>query len=446
MRKYQDLHIASLVVVAVLFGGGGVGYGLANLVVQIVALGLLAVNGPAVAAFVRTGPKPLVALVAASLALPLIQLIPLPPQVWTALPGRAMVAEALTATGGLGWYPLSVNASRTLVALIGLLAPAAVIALGSSASDRTVRSAVSALFGIAFVSLAFGFSQVLRNSGGTELFGEAPLKGVLFGFIANRNSTAIFFVACLTLMCGRPLPRFSSPLGFAALIGAVLMVVGVVLTQSRTGIVLLSIPLGLFALRLLFGAGGLRGRTLAGKGKIMAALAIALAVGITAVAGSTLSDNSRLSTVLARFDQKGDARPEIWEDARFSAKRFWPVGAGMGTFDEVFQLDESLENLTLRRAGRAHDDYIEIVIEGGIVAVALVCAWLAWTLAATWRALASARRWEAISAAGVLAAVALQSVLDYPLRNQTMLVTTALAVVLLARAGRRNAAQAEQAA
>lgn len=116
----------------------------------------------------------------------------------------------------------------------------------------------------------------------------------------------------------------------------------------------------------------------------------------------------------------------------------------MGTFDEVFQLDESLENLSVRRAGRAHNDYLEIAIEGGFAEIALLLGWLFWIAAATWRAAPTQRRWQALSATGMLTAVALQSLFDYPLRNQTMLVTIALAVVLLARAARTDAAKAEQ--
>lgn len=198
------------------------------------------------------------------------------------------------------------------------------------------------------LSLAFGFSQVLRNSPGTELYNETPLPGILVGFFANRNSTAIFLVCCLTLLCGRPASRMLSPAWLAKLIGGVLMATGVLLTQSRTGVVLLGIPLTLVLCRL--GAGmlarnGAAARQWSRRRRFMlgGTAAAALLFLVVAVGTSVMQGNSRLGDLASRFAQSEDARSEIWEDARFSAHRYWPVGAGMGTFDEVFQLDESLE-------------------------------------------------------------------------------------------------------
>lgn len=111
----------------------------------------------------------------------------------------------------------------------------------------------------------------------------------------------------------------------------------------------------------------------------------------------------------------------------------------MGTFDEVFQIDESLENITPRRAGRAHNDYLEIAVEAGVVGLAVVALWAIWAAFASWRAASTPQRWPALAGTGILMAVALQSLLDYPLRNQAMLCIAALAVALLTRAGRSDA-------
>ena len=105
----------------------------------------------------------------------------------------------------------------------------------------------------------------------------------------------------------------------------------------------------------------------------------------------------------------------------------------MGTFDEVFQADESLENLTERRAGRAHNDYIELAIESGFTGLALAAMWLVLMAWLSWKARASQFRWAAWAASATLLAIALQSVTDYPLRNQTMLAVGAFAVLLLAK-------------
>ena len=72
-----------------------------------------------------------------------------------------------------------------------------------------------------------------------------------------------------------------------------------------------------------------------------------------------------------------DARLYLWDDAVYAAERYFPVGSGMGTFDDVFQIDESLENMSVKRAGRAHNDYLEVAIEAGLPGIILIGAWLA---------------------------------------------------------------------
>lgn len=108
----------------------------------------------------------------------------------------------------------------------------------------------------------------------------------------------------------------------------------------------------------------------------------------------------------------------------------------MATFDEVFQADESLEHISPRRAGRAHNDYIEMAIEAGAFGLGLVLAWAMWIALASWQAMSSPQRWPALAGAGILLSIALQSVFDYPLRNQSMLCMAAFAIVLIARHGR----------
>jgi O-antigen ligase len=140
-----------------------------------------------------------------------------------------------------------------------------------------------------------------------------------------------------------------------------------------------------------------------------------------------------IDEALERFEAQDDPRRYIWDDASYSARRYWPMGAGMGTFDEVFQVDESLENLSYRTAGRAHNDYLELAIEAGIPGLALAGLWLALIGWLSWRARLSSQRWMAWAGSSFLLAIALQSITDYPLRNQTILAFAAFALLLLAR-------------
>jgi O-antigen ligase len=214
----------------------------------------------------------------------------------------------------------------------------------------------------------------------------------------------------------------------ARLATCALLLLTVALTQSRTALVLAAIPVLLGVLRAL--SQHMPGRS-APRTAMLGIGALALvAMGAGAL---VVASPGRIAETLERFEARDDPRRFIWDDAVYTTGRHWPAGAGIGTFDELYQVDESLENLTLRRAGRAHNDYIEITIEAGAPGLALVALWLVLLGWLSWRARGSKARWAAWAASAFLLAIALQSVTDYPLRNQTILALGGFALLLLSR-------------
>ncbi|WP_338467593.1 O-antigen ligase family protein [Novosphingobium sp. ZN18A2] len=431
--------VTALAILALLAGGGGAAYGLVNLAIQLAALLVLAMNGRAVAAFFTSAPRPLVALCAASLALPLVQLVPLPPAVWSALPGRDLVSASLRAAtpgaaGSAGWFHWTVDSARTTVAFAGLLAPFTVIAVGWGLHRRDLARLAWMVVALGMVDLVVGAVQVVSDAG--VPYPENPMPGVLFGTFANRNSTGLLLDCAIVLLS--VLPAGALAKGGRLAIGAMLAL-GVVLTQSRSAMALL-VAVVVFAglSNVVLGNNGNAPTQL--RPKRVAAIAagiVVAAAGLGAMSQAAgLFEGTRIETSLARFHGAAShPRAAIWEDGAFVARRYWPVGVGMGNFDDVFQIDESLETLKPRVAGRAHNDYLEIAIEAGAFGLALVASWMAFLLLAVWKARFSIERRMAWTGAAVLGAIAAQSLLDYPLRNQTMLCVAAIAVLLLLRMG-----------
>ncbi|XUU61097.1 O-antigen ligase family protein [Erythrobacter sp. HA6-11] len=420
-----------LLIVAVLLGGGGVAYGLNNLAVQLVALAILAFNRAAFFAFWNQAPISLRSLVGVSLALPLLHLIPLPFDWIASLSGR----DHLIATSRLleieNAAPLSMAPHRTIIAASALIVPLTILTLGWSLNREDLKSLVLAVIGISLFVVALGFAQVLSGDQLLLFYPENLMPNVLFGTFANRNSAGLFCVTMLGFAIIPPWHRLSRVLQIARWSIAALLLLAVFLTQSRTAIVLALIPLGMMGMRLLvqFADGRSKGRLKFFRPVWLASGAAVLATLL--VAGLAASSSGRIETVIDRFQQSGDARTYLWSDALYSAGRYWPVGAGMGAFDEVFQSDEALENLTLKTAGRAHIDYLELAIEGGLPAILLLLSWFAYCLWVTLSARHSASRWNAWSGSAVLAIIAFQSVTDYPMRNLTMLAVAALALLLM---------------
>lgn len=435
-------HLAALLIIAVTFGGGGVGAGLANLVVQLAAIVAMALHRLAFALFFLRRPDWLTVLVIASVLLPLLQLIPLPAALWSKLPGRDMVASSLELAGGAGWYPLSLDMGRTLTSAVGTLVPLVIIVLGSVLPSERRRWLVRVTVGTGIATMLVGSLHLLQP--GLADFYATPanpsMPGVMLGTFADRNSCAVFLDGCLLLLIALPRTNLSTPAFVLGAGGAALLFMGTVLTQSRTGIVLLAVPLALLAFQAISRRGKGQAETsatsvLVSRSMLAITVAAALAFGAAGWMGV-----GRFDDILTRFDSAGDGkRAEMREDSLSAAAHYWPIGAGMGTFDEVFQVDESLEYLSSHPAGRAHMDYYELAIEAGIAGLILTAAWLLWVIVATWKALGR-KDWLALAGTGVVLCLAAQSVLAFPLRNQAVLALAALAIVLMREAMQKRTA------
>lgn len=431
-REFRFAALLGGVLIAFALGGGGSRFGLANFVVQLAAFITIAAFPAAFLEFWRKAPLALRLLTAASLAVPALQIVPLPPAFWTALPGRALVQRTLEAAAiDHGWMPLSTYPLRTALALSALVTPLALLTVGWSLRRAQLLNLGWVVVGLGFVTAVIGTLQVTTGIM-VNLWPEGIQLQALLGTFANRNSTGLFLVGSLALAVGLPAPRSHPAVLLTRVALAALLFAAIVLTKSRTALVLSLLPLVL-ALAHIAAAVAKRSFVRAKAQALVVALAV-FGLGMAGIAATVSLAPGRIAETLERFDQtEDDPRKYIWEDATYAAQRYWPAGAGVGSFDDVFQVDESLENLGMRRAGRVHNDYIEIAIEAGIAGLGLVAAWLLLILWLAWRARFSVDRWAAWAAATFLLAVALQSLTDYPLRSQTMLMAAGFALLLLSR-------------
>lgn len=159
------------------------------MIVQLGAIGLIAwaalsrENDAPTAA-----PRMLVVLAILSLLLFLLHLIPLPPQLWTQLPGRTVIEEGYRALGQEPpWLPLSMTPYATLTTALTLLVPIAVLlsVLRFRASGSWIAGAVivGTLLGV-----LLGAMQTVGGMGPNAwwyLYDFTNTGAV--GFFANRN-------------------------------------------------------------------------------------------------------------------------------------------------------------------------------------------------------------------------------------------------------------------
>lgn len=316
--------------------------------------------------------------------LAVLHLLPLPRALWTALPGRAQYVQLLEAAGveAGGWLPLSLVPDATLASLLAGIPLMAAFLAGYLASLRQLRLLLGAVAGIAFCQVVFGLLQVAGGPDSSLYFG-ATHRGA-FGTFANTNHFANYlamalavyvWVAWSRLADARrrgPAHRPHHPLhpGHPApwIAGAVLLVLGILMSKSR-GAMLSGLPAALAALALVLaigqGARPWRTTLLVVGGTIAAAIAL---VGIDAMVArfdlARLAADAPLRTMQARTTLEG-------------AGHFWPWGAGWGTYYWVYPRFQP--PALVGTAHHAHQDYAQMLFEGGILAVALMAAfaWLA---------------------------------------------------------------------
>jgi O-antigen ligase len=218
------------------------------------------------------------------------------------------------------------------------------------------------------------------------------------------------------------------------------LVTALLLSGSRAGVVMLVVPL--IAATWLWRASappatsGPKVRADRLRWLLYAGGALALLAGLTAIA----RDNAMVNSALERFSASTDARfDEIWPDALVAAQTMWPAGGGMGTFIPAFESVESLEVVNESEPNRAHNDYLEFIIEAGLAGVLLLGVAIAVLSWRTVTALRASRGRPAepmiVFAAGALLVIVLHSLVDYPLRAMSISVIAGLAGASLSRRG-----------
>lgn len=435
--QWDAVAIAAAILLALsfVFGGASREHALRLAIVELAALPLLIMSADRL---IRSGlwreHRFALALLGGLAAIPLIQLIPLPPALWTALPGRAEMVLALELSGlQPGWAPLTVTPDLTWQSALAILPPAAVfLAVLSSSQARTARM-MAFYLAAAVISVMLGAAQLA--SGGERLYPwETTGVGSVTGFFANRNHLATLLLACLPFAAvfGAAVLRRRSdqrlPLWFGALFMG-LVVIGLAAIRSRAGVILFG-PVAIASLLAAWIAAG-RGRP--GPGLLALTGGVAAAIGAVAILA--------LPPILARFDVQSapEGRFEGWPIVAEASQTWLPLGSGIGSFDAVFRSVEPLEQLDPTFFNHAHNEYLETWLEAGWLGAALIIAFLIWygrRLWAAWKAGPSRERDLQRAASIALLAMLVHSGVDYPLRTATLAVLFALCAAILEKAGR----------
>ena len=437
--QWDAVAIASavLLVFSFAFGGASRQHELRLALVELAALPLLVLS---VDRLIRTGRwqthRFALVLLATIVALPLVQLVPLPPSLWANLPGRDELVLALELAGlAPGWASLSLVPDRTFQSALALTPPVAfflsMLTLDQHQRSRLVQLCLAA----AVLGVLIGAAQFASGGQGPYPWPTTG-RGTVAGFFANRNHLATFVLvalpfavvggaAALRRRIGNSLPLWLSAL-FAGL-----MVVALATIRSRAGIILFT-P--------VFAASLVAAWIAAGRGRPRVELLVVVgAIGAALTAVAVLA----LPPILDRFDREGspEVRFDRWPLVAETAQAYLPLGSGIGSFDAVYRSVEPLDELDATFFNQAHNEYLEIWLEAGWPGVAIIAAFALWYARRSWRAWKAppSRERDLQRAASIgIAAIALHSIADYPLRTVALAVVFALCCGLLELAGRSD--------
>jgi O-antigen ligase len=406
---------ATVLVTSFIFGGATRQGLVSEAIPELLSLPLIAVALPRAVPFLKRFPSAS-ALVIGLIILPCIQLVPLPPALGSVLPGRSAIAEILTvAQVPMSWRPISLVPVETSRALLSLL-PAVAMFLATLTLEREARQRLLLL--ALTIGVASSLLAMLQVLGGSQIglyFYDFTNVGRGVGFFANANHFGAF--ECVLLPLGAAAlaeTRARSGAFLVLTVGCIApaLMFALALSGSRSAIILGSLSAVATVVFVLTPE-----RSIIGRRRALAVAAVFALILFPLAAGLGLLQ------ILSRFGEKSvveDARWHMYASTWTGLWSYFPVGAGVGTFESVYPLHERVTDLFWQSANRAHNDALETLFEGGALSLALLIAFVGWLVHSTYCAFVrrdGVRGRYARAGAIALWLLLVHSLWDYPLRT-----------------------------
>jgi len=297
--------------------------------------------------------------------------VPAPPDLATAPPPPP------AAVCGDGWWPLSVEPTASAERLFWYFALlVGFLVVRDRASDGARRGLYLGALFAGFVALA-AFGVVQDQTWNGKLFWVRPIRveGFAFGPFVNSNHFAGLMELAVPAMAGYAWSRGRSVGRRLALrdarfvlagAGAAVCFMAALLAASKMATLLMAVGLATLAVSSV--------RTARARIVMAGAIVVAGAALAGLLAETRLAERVETYLVRSHGSYFASGRLAAWQ-AAIDMNRDYPVaGSGFGTFREVFV--SYMPAGGHARWAQAHNDYLELLLEGGPVALALVL-WLA---------------------------------------------------------------------
>jgi O-antigen ligase len=361
------------------------------------------------------------AIIMAVFAVLLLQLVPLPPSLWTMLPGREIVVKNYELLNvGLQFAPLSLTPSASLQSAMAFLAASAAYLSAVTLSSNQLRMPVAGIVICALISALIALVQNFLGAGSWLYFYDAG-TGNGSGTFNNRNFFALQMVVFLPLLAALVLSfrerkvLASWAIAPIAAVASIVLLTGLATANSRTGI-LLAVPAITFSLIMVYRARRME------KFSATAFGLVGILLGLLIIGQASLVGFLRL----AETDVVNEIRSTINEGSLKLLQSYYSAGAGFGSYVPLYETIETPARMQANFINHAHNDWLEVLIEGGLPIAVLLALGVVWLIAMAfrvWRYMNSAKIAPFHVAATIIVPIMLaHSAVDYPLRTPALMV------------------------
>lgn len=382
------------------------------------------------------------ALLLAGAGIAAAQLLPLPPAMWSALPGHGRFVESATVVGmAQPWRPISLVPDLTLSSLLAFLIPVTMLVGCAAVPAARTRDLLTWVAGLAMASALLGLIQITAGPESILYHYATMNTDAPVGFFANRNHQALMLAISFPLLALWAAQMKSHPrgafAGWGSLGTAVALVPVILATGSRAGLVFgfVGIAAGGW---VTMGFGALRRQTPWRRWIIWGA---GVALGGIAAITFMVSRAASIQRAMS-FSMSEEVRLQYLPLLKQLMRTYFPVGSGLGSFDPIFRSVETLDILQPSYLNHAHNDVIEVIIETGFAGAAVLLGMTIWLVRCAWTLIASRSRSEALwfARVGVLliGMVVAGSFIDYPLRTPIFAAVFAVAAAWISGYERRH--------
>jgi O-antigen ligase/Flp pilus assembly protein TadD len=316
-----------------------------------------------------------------------LQLVPLPPGIVRIISPAtyAMYRETIFIDAPMAWVPLTISKKATLGEFFRMASYVAFYALTVQllSKKENLKKTVTILVVFASLLSLFAILQHFLPNGRIYWIRKLTQGGSPFGPYVNRNHYAGLMEMIFPLVLGiflyhKPHVPYQSLrdritgffnlqrtniyllLGFSA----VLVATSVFLTLSRSGIVSLCVSMICFGGIFL-----VRGKEKK-RGLIIAVIFVLIVLSVGWFGWNPILE--RFETIRNPQGDISELRLGIWRDSGNIIRDFPLFGTGIGSFINIYPRYRTVPGEII--AGHAHSDYLEILTDGGVIAL-LLFAW-----------------------------------------------------------------------